>query len=79
MTYTVTTTTKLRQLCIDNNWFTSGDINQYEKLFYANENGFSISEIATIIWICSGEEHKKKDIETTLRLSRREYVTNILR
>jgi len=59
--YSVTTTSRLRQLCIDNNWFHSGDITQYEKLFYANENNFSITEIALIIWLCS-DGHERKDI-----------------
>lgn len=53
MDYSVTTPEVLRKLCIDNNWFSSGDNEQYHRLFYANENGFSIGEIATIIWVCS--------------------------
>lgn len=40
--YTVTTASALRQLCIKNNWFTCGSNEQYEKLFYANENGCPI-------------------------------------
>ena len=60
--YSVTNPTRLRMLCIENDWFTSGDIRQYEKLFEANENNFSVVEIATIIWICSSDEHNRKDI-----------------
>lgn len=54
--YTVTTTENLRSLCIKNGWFTCGSNRQYEKLFYANEHGASIAEIATIIWLCSNTE-----------------------
>lgn len=44
---------ELRALCIKNNWFTSGTIKQYEKLFDRNESGASIAELSIIIWICS--------------------------
>lgn len=47
--YTVTTPENLRSLCIRKNWFTCGTNKQYEKLFYANEHGCPIEEIATII------------------------------
>ena len=60
--YSVTTTWELRQLCIDNNWFTCGTIEQYEKLFYANEHGCPIEEIATIIWLCSDEDCRRADV-----------------
>ena len=55
--YTVTTTENLRTLCIKNGWFKCGSNKQYEKLFRANEFGFSIEEIATIIWLCSDDEY----------------------
>ena len=60
--FSVTTTWKLRELCIENNWFTCGSIRQYEKLFYANENGCPIEEIATIIWLCSDENCRRADV-----------------
>ena len=60
--YSVTTTSKLRQLCIDNNWFTCGSIEQYDKLFEANYENEPITEIATIIWLCSDDTHTKKEI-----------------
>lgn len=60
--YSVTTTWELRELCINNNWFTCGTVEQYEKLFYANENGCPIEEIATIIWLCSDEECRRLDV-----------------
>ena len=43
----------LRMLCIKNNWFTCGDINQYDKLFQANRFGMPLEQIAVIIWTCS--------------------------
>ena len=52
----------LRKLCIENNWFKRGTTYQYDKLFYANEHHCSIEEIATIIWLCSGDEVKRVDI-----------------
>ena len=55
-TYTITSTWNLRELCIKNEWFTCGTNRQYDKLFYANEHGATLEEIATIIWICSDDE-----------------------
>ena len=60
--YSVTTAWELRQLCIDNDWFSCGTIEQYDKLFYANENGCPIEEIATIIWLCSNEDCRRADV-----------------
>ena len=72
--YTVTTTENLRTLCIENNWFTCGDNRQYEKLFYANENGCSIEEIATIIWLCSDDsEWRRIDILDELKAARLDF------
>ena len=51
--YTVAEPDALRNLCIRKNWFTEGTNAQYEKLFYANEHGCPIEEIATIIWLCT--------------------------
>lgn len=44
---------ELRSLCIKNNWFTAGDVKQYEKLFIALEENAPLDTLATIIWICS--------------------------
>ena len=58
----------LRRLCIKHNWFTEGTNTQYEKLFYANQNGASVEELATIIWLCSdGEQHCRRDILAVLK------------
>ena len=57
----------LRRLCIKNNWFEEGTNSQYDKLFYMNENGAAIEQIATVIWLCSdSEEHTRRDIILTL-------------
>ena len=60
--YTVTSPEELRNLCIENDWFTCGTNRQYDKLFYANENACPIEEIATIIWLCSNEECRRADV-----------------
>lgn len=76
--YTVTTPENLRSLCIRKNWFTCGTNAQYEKLFYANEHGCPIEEIATIIWLCSdSEEHCRRDILWELKQELEEYLLSI--
>ena len=63
---------ELRKVCIKNDWFNEGTNTQYEKLFYANDSGASIEEIATIIWLCtSSEEWSKRDILVELEKIRR--------
>ena len=69
--YTVTYPEELRQLCIKNKWFTEGTNEQYEKLFYANEHGCPIEEIATIIWLCSdSDKWCRRDILEALKEER---------
>lgn len=76
MKYTVTTFENLRQLCIKNNWFTSGSCEQYEKMFFANEKDcFSIEQIAMIIWVCSSEEFRYIDIFDELIREHARYVS----
>lgn len=70
--YVITTPGKLRQLCIDENWFTSGSNEQYGKLFYANANGCPMEEIATIIWVCSSNADRS-GILATLKLEQERY------
>lgn len=74
--YSITTRENLRSLCIAHNWFTCGTCEQYEKMFYANENACPIEEIATIIWLCSDEEHCRRDILSCLIDERRSYLQN---
>ena len=75
--YTVTTPGNLRILCTRNNWFTCGSCEQYEKLFYANEHGCPIEEIATIIWLCSDcKEYGRRDILQELIDAQYDYLRN---
>lgn len=58
---------KLRSLCIENHWFTCGTNHQYEKVFEMNEQGASIEQLATVIWLCSDEEENcRRDIVIAL-------------
>ena len=56
-------TYELRKLCIANNWFTAGSINQYEKLFERNNEEASITELSIIIWVCSSNASKEEIYE----------------
>lgn len=46
---------KLIDLCIENNWFTSGSCEQYEKMLNFAESGGSNHEIALMIWMCTAD------------------------
>lgn len=76
--YSVTNPGELRSLCIQNDWFTCGTISQYDKLFYANENGYPIEEIATIIWLCSDEECRRADILEILEKAYQNHIMNVI-
>lgn len=79
MKYSTIPTYDLRALCIEHGWFTCGTNEQYDKLFYANANGFSMEEIATIIWICSDTEyHTRNDILATLKAARAAWTRSLL-
>lgn len=56
----------LREICIENNWFTCGSNSQYDKLFYMNEHGCSADELALVIWLCSKESFSKEQIKQEL-------------
>jgi len=72
--YAVTTPEELRNLCIRNNWFTSGTSTQYEKLFQLNEDGqTTLSEIALIIWVCS-DDTDRDEITSQLIEAKDDYV-----
>ena len=73
--YTVCSTAELRQLCIDNDWFTEGSIRQYEKMFDANCEVKPIEFIATIIWTCSNAGYE--DILAKLNEKMNEYLKGI--
>ena len=51
----------LREKCISHRWFESGSVQQYNKLFQRNDEGASIEELSTIIWVCSNG-HRREDI-----------------
>ena len=40
-------------LCMNNNWFTCGDNEQYRRVMQAADNGMDPHNIAVAIWICS--------------------------
>ena len=71
--YRVTTPEELRIMCIKNQWFTCGTNKQYEKLLYANQYGSSIEEIATIIWLCSDEHCRRRDVLYALEEAQTDY------
>lgn len=76
--YSVANTATLRQVCIENNWFTAGTNEQYEKLFYANENSCPLEEIVTIIWICSNDKCCRRDIKAVLEKVRDDYQRSLI-
>ncbi|CDD23420.1 putative uncharacterized protein [Firmicutes bacterium CAG:345] len=56
-------TETLYRLCNKNQWFTSGDCMQYEKLFEKARQGASLETLATIIWLCSVGYEEKQILE----------------
>lgn len=73
MNYAVCSPTELRTLCINNEWFTCGSNEQYEKLFDANRENAPLEEIAIIIWVCS-DNVDKKEVLKTLEQARQKYL-----
>ncbi len=57
------TTEKLYNLCNKYQWFTSGSIRQYARLFEKAQNGASLNELALIIWICSSNMTEQEILE----------------
>ena len=43
----------LRNLCIKNNYFTSGTNKQYDTMFKMAQDGSPIHDVALLIWVCS--------------------------
>lgn len=60
------TSFEMRDLCIRENWFTSGSIRQYERLFQELKRGVLLHDVALIIWICSNNVSVEQ-IETKIR------------
>lgn len=53
---------KVYQLCNENQWFTCGSCEQYDKLFLMVEEQAPITEMATVIWLCSDDKWCMRDI-----------------
>ena len=70
----ITTTEKLRQLCIDNGYFDRGTNYQYNRLFEMNQSDWALNDIALVIWICSGPEHEYGDIVDVLIAAQQDYI-----
>lgn len=76
--YAITSNEELRKLCIENDWFTSGTNEQYNKLFDCNSSEkASVEEIAAIIWVCSDDT--KEHICDILREKHREYEARFIK
>ena len=54
---------KLYSLCNKYQWFTHGDIEQYNRLFWKNDNGGTLEELAIIIWVCSKDADQNEILE----------------
>lgn len=52
----------VRELCIKNDWFTKGDIKQYEQMFdLVKESNYEYASVC--IWLCSETEKTIAEIE----------------
>lgn len=71
--YSVTFPEELRLCCIRNEWFTEGTNEQYDKLFHANENGATLDEVGTIIWVCSEQKWDRGSIIAILEQEKSLY------
>ena len=47
------TYSRLYKLCNEHQWFTHGDVSQYNDMFEARDNGATTHDLAIMIWICS--------------------------
>lgn len=61
----------LDKLCYKESYFTKCTEEQYCKLRRANEENAPITEIASIIWICSDDKIRRIDILDNLKKQRR--------
>lgn len=70
---------KLRGICVREDWFTSGDMSQYDKLFELNKDSATLDELVLVIWICSSgvaKEQIKKVLKAEYQKMRDEYLEN---
>ena len=61
---------RLRELCIEKEWFTCGNNDQYDKLMMMSTSKYpckiySLHDMALVIWICS-ENYSLDEIEKEL-------------
>lgn len=50
---------RIRRLCIEKNWFTGGDNDEYEKMFKASHT-MPVDAVAAMIYVCSENvEHEE--------------------
>jgi len=64
---TTPTRESVRQYCISNDLFKSGSNDQYEKMLNMLDLQRPLSNIATVIWICSDTDKHADEIENDLR------------
>ena len=50
------TYSRLYKLCNQHQWFTQGDVSQYNDMFAARDKGATTHDLAVMIWICSDRE-----------------------
>ncbi len=72
--YSVTNNGTLAARCVKHQWFTCGTPEQYEKMFIANQEGATIEEIASMIWICSDDTVARRDVLQELLELHEEYL-----
>lgn len=63
----------LYRLCNENNYFTCGTNEQYDKLLELNNQNIGTKELASIIWICS-DNKSRNDIINELIKARLEDI-----
>ena len=61
------TTSQVRSYCIQNNLFTAGSNNQYNKMFTMVADGKPLKDIALVIWTCSSTTKSIENIEEDLK------------
>lgn len=63
----------VRRYCVANELFTSGSTQQYEKMLDMLDTQKPLSNVATVIWICSDTDKHADEIENDLRQIVLEY------
>ena len=63
----------VRRYCVTNDLFTGGSTQQYERMLDILDTQKPLSNIATVIWICSDTDKHADEIENDLRQIALEY------